>query len=81
LENYETTKKHRGFKAPPAKALTQIPAADRLILNAYRSGHGDTGSIASLYFIRHGKSATYQVSWTTDEGRKAYATIFCYGMP
>ena len=42
------------------------PRNEVLFVNAFEEGR----AIASQLFLRHGRSATYQMGWTTPRGRK-----------
>lgn len=71
---YEKHKRERGYSGPSAKFLRALAHAafakgQVLGLLAYQ---GDT-IVAAQLFILHGSSATYQVGWANEAGRKAKA--------
>ncbi len=74
LTRYGADKAERGYGGAKPKFLQQLitdlaPNDEAMILTAM---DGETPVAAVLVFL-HGVSATYQVGWTSDEGRKTRA--------
>jgi hypothetical protein len=74
LDRYDADRKKRRYPSPngtfsAALALCAPRPRDILMLQAHRGSE----PIAGIMFIRHGFSATYQVAYTSDEGRAANA--------
>lgn len=74
LKTYALDKKMRGYDGPSPQfldALAQFlsPKGNMLIGRALLDGR----PIACVLFISHGRSATYQVGWSSEEGRKVAA--------
>lgn len=64
--------KYSGPSASLVRAIADSFAKDVFLLQAI--DHGDV--IAASMFLRHGRSATYFLSWTTDHGRERNAAHF-----
>ena len=64
--------KYSGPSATLVRAVADSFARDVFLLQAI--DHGDV--IAASMFLRHGRSATYFLSWTTDRGRERNAAHF-----
>lgn len=77
MGEYDIFRKDKRFIGPPGQFVTAMDAAcgpipDVITLSARNGGkHGER--IAGMVLIRHGVSATYFVSWTTEAGRKRNA--------
>jgi hypothetical protein len=74
LKTYASDKSARGYRGPtPARLRTLIasaaPTDDVLIVNAMKSDE----IIASVLLFSHGRCATYQAGWTSEEGRACRA--------
>jgi hypothetical protein len=74
LEGYHRDKQEKGYTGPSQRTLLELakhfmPGRDMLI------GHAFSGEdmIASVLIFIHGASATYQVGWTTRQGRHSGA--------
>ena len=65
LERYEEQRRQRRYAGPSAALIAAHPAEHGLTLIAKRGGQ----SIAGVHFQRHGPDATYQVGWTSEDGR------------
>lgn len=77
LQNYAIDKKTKGYDGPSVKLIYTLAKfaarkKDILIGRALRDGK----PIAGILILRHGRSATYQIGWTSDEGRKTGAHNF-----
>ncbi|WP_420417053.1 GNAT family N-acetyltransferase [Pacificispira sp.] len=70
LARYDQHRKRRRYSGPSGTMLAAIREEDLLCLEAY-SMSGD--SVAGVLFVLHGRAATYQVGWTSAEGRKTHA--------
>lgn len=71
LAGYEASKAEKGFHGPSAKLLSTLIAfmavrREVLIVTARTSEQ----RLASILLLLHGQSATYQASWTTEQGRR-----------
>lgn len=71
LQNYRADQLAKGYKGPSIKLVLEllkfmVPRQEVLILNAT---NGDQ-VVAAILVLLHGSSATYQVGWTTETGRK-----------
>tara|TARA_R110000868_G_scaffold28525_6_gene106879 strand:- start:13967 stop:14890 length:924 start_codon:yes stop_codon:yes gene_type:complete len=66
------SRKYSGPSAALVRAIAGAFARDVFLLQA--TDHGDV--IASSLFLRHGRSATYFLSWTTDHGRERNAAHY-----
>lgn len=69
---YENDKKNKGYAGPSPQLLDNLasfstPENPIIIGKASVSGH----DIATVAFICHGQGATYQIGWSSEEGRKA----------
>ena len=75
LHQYTIDKVKKSYSGPSPKFLASMckyaaMSGDCLIFNAKnRQGH----IIGSILLLTHGKGATYQTGWTTDQGRDVYA--------
>lgn len=71
LEAYESDRQMKGYDGPPVKLLAallkfMVPRQEAVILNAQENGQ----TIAGIMILLHGTSATYQIGWTSNSGRK-----------
>ncbi len=71
LHNYAADKAEKGYGGPSVELLTAlartfIPSGKMRFGRAIKDGQ----AIASVLLLKHGKSATYQVGWTSDAGRQ-----------
>lgn len=71
LTAYEADRADKGYEGASVKLLLHLlkhmlPRKEAVILNAM---HKDE-VVAAILVLLHGSSATYQVGWTTDAGRK-----------
>ncbi|MEM1200237.1 MAG: GNAT family N-acetyltransferase, partial [Pseudomonadota bacterium] len=71
LKTYEADRTEKGYDGPSIKLLVQlfkhmVPRGEAVIFNAEHDGE----TVAAILVLLHGSSATYQVGWTTDTGRK-----------
>lgn len=71
LTTYEEDRAAKGYDGPSVKLLlhllkNMLPRGEAVIFNAT---HKDE-AVAAILVLLHGSSATYQVGWTTAEGRK-----------
>lgn len=71
LTQYQSNKQDKQYNGPPVDILRGLiafmaPRREVLVVNARRKGQ----TLASVLVLLHGQSATYQASWTTDDGRK-----------
>ncbi len=71
LQAYEADRTGKGYDGPSIKLLVQlfkhmVPREEAVIFNAEHDGE----TVAAILVLLHGSSATYQVGWTTDTGRK-----------
>lgn len=71
LAHYETQKHAVGYAAPEGALIAALPDRDLFSLEARMDGSYEP--VAAVLFILHGRSATYQVGWTSDRGRAAHA--------
>lgn len=69
LETYDKDKKKRRYSGPSAALLRALPFSSHYSLSLRQSDR----PIGGVHFIRHGTTATYQVGWTSDEGRELNA--------
>ena len=74
LKHYDIDKKHKKYEGAASQvisalAATHIPHKRMLIARALR----DDKAIAAILVLCHGGCATYQIGWTSEEGRKAAA--------
>jgi hypothetical protein len=84
LERHAEDKAARGYRGPsPAflRAMHEVSTgeADRpLLLRALSGGR----AVAGVLFLKHGKAATYQVGWTSPEGRglRAHNLLLWHGL-
>lgn len=62
----------KGYRGLPARfVLAYAGVAPKDVFLVVADGPG--GPVAAALFLRHGPSATYQIGWTTDEGRRLAA--------
>lgn len=71
LNAYERDRSEKGYDGPPIKLLVallefMVPRREAVILNAAKDGR----DVAGILILLHGTSATYQIGWTTADGRK-----------
>ena len=71
LTTYEADRAEKGYDGPSIKLLAQLlkhmlPRGEAVIFNALH----EEETVAAILVLLHGTSATYQVGWTTDMGRK-----------
>jgi hypothetical protein len=64
--------KYSGPSSPLVRAIAEAFGKDIFLVQAL--DHGDV--IAASLFLRHGNSATYYLSWTTNHGRERNAAHF-----
>lgn len=74
LMQYDADKRERKYDGPSAAFLHCLTHAARgtgnvIVLRAMRRER----PVAGILILRHGSSATYQIGWTSEEGRKAKA--------
>ena len=74
MAEYDAFRRGKKFIGPPGQFITAMneaggPIQDVVVLTAHATGE----RIAGMVMIRHGVSATYYVSWTSDEGRQRKA--------
>lgn len=69
LHEYETHRTAARYAAPEATLLAALPDEDLLCLAAR---DGDT-VVGGVLIVLHGRAATYQVGWTSDNGRAVHA--------
>lgn len=74
LMQYEADKRERKFDGPSASFLHCLTHAARGTGNVIvlRAMQGER-PVAAILILRHGSSATYQIGWTSEEGRKTKA--------
>lgn len=70
LAAYEDQRRDRRYMGPSGKLLGALPR-DKLLMLEIAGLNGKP--MAGVLFIRHGNDATYQVGWTSEEGRTANA--------
>lgn len=69
-KRYDQHRAQAGFTGPSGAMLAALPEEALLCLEAY---HDDEEPVAAVLFVIHGCAATYQVGWTTVEGREKHA--------
>ncbi|NMM46153.1 GNAT family N-acetyltransferase [Rhodospirillaceae bacterium KN72] len=69
LTRYDRHRKKVGYAAPSGMLLGALTDSDRLCLEARM---GDD-VIAGVLFVMHGQAATYQIGWTSPDGRAIHA--------
>lgn len=70
-DKYKEDKDLRGFGGPSPRLLDNLArfsTQDNPMIIGKAAKDGD--DIAAIMFLKHGRSATYQVGWSSDEGRK-----------
>lgn len=70
LKNYAIDRAAKGYNGASVDiivtlAKTMLPAGKMMIGHAVKDGK----EIASILILLHGRSATYQIGWTSDQGR------------
>lgn len=74
MEDYDSFRKAKRFIGPPGRFVTAMETAGGPLRTVIAlSARADEQKIAGMVLIRHGASATYFVSWTSDAGRKRNA--------
>lgn len=71
LARYDRHRRQRRYSGPSGAMLAAIREEDLLCLEAFPGDGGD--SVAGILFVLHGRAATYQVGWTSPEGRSNHA--------
>lgn len=70
-KEYEKDKKLRGYGGPAPQLLDNLamarPESNNMIIG---KASFEGRPIAGILLIKHGQAATYQVGWSSDEGRK-----------
>lgn len=74
LARYQADKSARAYRGPTLARLATLiasaaPEGEMTLLNAVQNG----ATIAAVLIFRHGRTATYQAGWTTENGRKTRA--------
>lgn len=69
---YDTFRRKKRFVGPSGDFIAAIDAADREALVSLSARQGDR-LVAGVILLRHGASATYMASWTSDAGRAGQA--------
>lgn len=70
LALYDAHRANSGYTGPSGAMLASLPAQDGLCLQAYDP---DDQVLAGVFFVLHGAAATYQVGWTSPQGRACHA--------
>ncbi len=74
IDRYEAERRRRRYIGPSRRFLEALAEAadpeDLLLLTAYHDG----APVSALLLVRHGQSATYQIGWTGEDGRRLRAT-------
>jgi hypothetical protein len=74
MREYDAFRKNKRFIGPPGQLVTAMNTIGRGSRDVIAlSAHADGKRIAGVVLIRHGVSATYFVSWTSDAGRQRNA--------
>ena len=80
LRHYSADRQLKNYDGPSAKLLhhlsrTFVPNGHMMIASAHHQGKVslDDCGIAAILILCHGTSATYQIGWTSEEGRKSAA--------
>ena len=71
LKHYQLDKQRRGYDGPDGavlQVLGQYFAAEKKLLIGTASL--DKKPVASILILMHGRSATYQIGWSTEDGKK-----------
>ena len=71
MNAYQADRLEKSYNGPPLKLLTallecMVPRQEAVIWNATQDGQ----VVAGILILLHGTSATYQIGWTTGQGRK-----------
>ncbi len=75
IETYLEDRRILRYSGPSARLVKTLSETFGRDARLYRAmEHGET--VASSLFLRHGTSATYYLSWTTDRGREISAAHF-----
>ncbi|MEO3428221.1 GNAT family N-acetyltransferase [Pelagibius sp. CAU 1746] len=69
---YDTFRRKKRFVGPPGNFIAAIDAADGKALLSLSARQGGK-LVAGVILLRHGTSATYMASWTSDAGRAGQA--------
>ena len=69
---YESFRRKKRFVGLSADFIAALAAADRTAALSLTARRGGT-PVAGVILLRHGASATYTASWTSDEGRAGQA--------
>lgn len=72
VSTYLQDRRRNRYSGPPARfvrALSEAFGRDMQLFRAFERGE----AVAAALFIRHGRSSTYYLSWTTDRGREINA--------
>ncbi|WP_420723815.1 GNAT family N-acetyltransferase [Hwanghaeella sp. LZ110] len=69
LALYDAHRASTGYSGPSGAMLSSLPTQDGLCLQAYAP---DNHLLAGVFFVLHGVAATYQVGWTSPEGRACH---------
>jgi lipid II:glycine glycyltransferase (peptidoglycan interpeptide bridge formation enzyme) len=84
MEDYDNFRKGKRFVGPPGQFITAMADVDEGAGQnvVAPSAHVAGKRIAGMVLIRHGLSATYFVSWTSDAGRqrKAHNLLLWHGI-
>jgi lipid II:glycine glycyltransferase (peptidoglycan interpeptide bridge formation enzyme) len=77
MEHYLEDKIARNYRGPSPAFLRAIHDAstDTSPLVVHRALHGGK-PVAGVLLVRHGRAATYQVGWTSEQGRAVRAHHF-----
>jgi hypothetical protein len=74
MGHYDAFRKRKRFVGPPGGFVTAIAEASQHSKEVMVvSAHSGREIVAGVVFIRHGISATYFVSWTSEDGRRKRA--------
>ena len=74
LEQYQADKAAKGYRGPAPKLVIRMRTGmykdgDILLLRAVKDGV----PVAGILMLGHGKAATYQIGWSSTEGRRSRA--------
>ncbi len=69
LTRYDHHRRSVGYDGPSGAMLAALPSTDGLCLQAWLGEE----LLAGVFFVLHGVAATYQVGWTSAEGRRCCA--------
>src|SRR3546814_12919900 len=65
---YDTFRRKKRFVGPSGDFIAAVATADRDVLLSL-SARRDNALVAGVVLLRHGTSATYMASWTSEIGR------------